>query len=36
MEADKAITHVDAVQKNVEGTCRQAADDCPVTAIIIE
>ncbi len=36
MEGDKAVVHVDIVAKNVEGTCRQAADDCPVTAITIE
>jgi ferredoxin len=36
MEADKAVVIVDIVPKEVEVTCRQAADDCPVTAIIIE
>ncbi len=36
MEGDKAIAHVDLVPKAVEGTCRQAADDCPVSAIIIK
>lgn len=36
MEGDKAIAHLDVVPGNVEGTCRQAADECPVTAIIIE
>jgi len=35
MEADKAIAYVGVVPDSVEGTCRQAADDCPVTAIII-
>ena len=35
MEADKAVAHVETVPKGVEVACRQAADDCPVTAIII-
>ena len=36
MEGDKAVAYVDMVPKDVEDTCRQATDECPVTAIIIE
>ena len=36
MEGDKAVVRTDTVPKDVESTCRQAADECPVTAIIIE
>ncbi len=36
MEGDKAVVRVDMVAKNGEGTGRQAADDCAVTAITIE
>lgn len=36
MEGDKAVAYVNPVPKDVEGTCKQAADECPVTAIIIE
>lgn len=36
MEQDKAISYLAIVPKNAEVACRQAADDCPVTAIIIE
>ena len=36
MEGDKAVAYVNVVPKDVESTCRQAADECPVTAIIIE
>lgn len=35
MEADKAVAYVSVVPKNVEASCKQAADDCPVAAIII-
>ncbi len=35
MEDDKAIVYVTAISKNVEDTCKKAAEDCPVTAIII-
>lgn len=35
MEDDKAVLAVAAVPKEAEGTCKQAADDCPVTAIVI-
>ena len=36
MEADKAIASTVLIPKDVESRCKQAADDCPVTAIIIE
>ncbi len=36
MEGEKAVAYVDVVSKDAEDTCRQAADECPVTAIIIE
>lgn len=36
MKGEKAVVSVDIVPKNVEVQCRQAADECPVTAIIIE
>lgn len=36
MEEDKAVAYVSPVPKNVENTCRQATDECPVTAIIIK
>lgn len=36
MEDDKAIVFVDLVPKAQEGTCSQAADECPVTAITVE
>jgi len=36
MEEDKAVACVSVVPKNAENTCKQAADECPVTAIIIE
>lgn len=36
MQEDKAIAHVDVVPAAVEGTCREAVDACPVTAIFIE
>ncbi len=36
MENDKAVAHLHVVPKNAEGVCRQASDECPVTAIIIE
>ncbi|MFA5355913.1 MAG: ferredoxin [Candidatus Omnitrophota bacterium] len=35
MEGDKAIAYIDTVPQDSEGQCRQAADECPVTAIII-
>lgn len=36
MEQDKAVAYVSTAPKEVEDRCKQAADDCPVTAIIIE
>lgn len=36
MEGDKAIVHISPVPKDSEAACKQAADECPVTAIIIE
>ena len=36
MESDKAVANRSIVPKEAEETCRQAADECPVTAITIE
>ena len=36
MKEDKAVVCADVVPKNAEVTCQQAADECPVVAIIIE
>lgn len=36
MEGDKAVVNVSIVPKDVEDTCHQAADECPVTAITIQ
>lgn len=36
MEDDKAVVHVSEVPKEAEADCRQAVDDCPVTAITAE
>lgn len=35
MEEDKAVVIVSVVPKDAEETCRRAAEECPVTAIII-
>lgn len=35
MEGDKAVAFVTVVPKEAEENCRKAADECPVTAIII-
>ena len=35
MEDDKAVVSVSVVPKDVEDTCKKAADDCPVTAILV-
>lgn len=35
MEGDKAVVIVPIVPKEVEKTCQQAADECPVTAIFL-
>jgi len=36
MEGDKAAAFINPVPKDIEDACRQAADDCPVTAIFVE
>jgi ferredoxin len=36
MEGDKAVSFVNVVPKQAEESCQKAADECPVTAIIIE
>jgi ferredoxin len=36
MVEDKAVVYVEIVPKELEATCKQAADECPVTAIFIE
>jgi len=36
MEDDLAIAKVDEVPSDAEETCREAAEECPVDAIIIE
>jgi ferredoxin len=35
MEEDKAVIIGAAVPKSAEETCKKAAEDCPVTAIIV-
>ncbi|MDD5450009.1 MAG: ferredoxin [Candidatus Omnitrophica bacterium] len=35
MEEDKAVVIVSVVPKEAEEMCRRAAEECPVTAIII-
>lgn len=35
MEGDKAVVIGNAVPKEAEQTAKQAADDCPVTAITV-
>ncbi|MGE4357310.1 MAG: ferredoxin [Candidatus Omnitrophota bacterium] len=36
MDQDKAKVKINPVPKNVEESCRQAKEDCPVEAISIE
>ncbi|KAF1082689.1 MAG: Ferredoxin [Candidatus Rifleibacterium amylolyticum] len=36
MEGDKAVVKVGTVPNEAEATCRDTADQCPVTAITIE
>jgi ferredoxin len=36
MQDDTAVAKVDVVPPEVEGTCREAAEECPVEAISIE
>ena len=35
MDGDKAVVIGSVVPKGAEGTCKKAAEECPVTAIII-
>ena len=35
MEDDKAVVSSPAVPKGAEDTCKKAAEDCPVTAIVV-
>lgn len=36
MQGDLAVVRVETVPESVEDICREAADGCPVEAIIIE
>lgn len=36
MEDDKAVVIANVVPKAAEETCKKAAEECPVTAIIVE
>lgn len=36
MEGDLAVAKVDKIPSDAEETCREAAEECPVEAIIIE
>lgn len=36
MKDDKAVAYVAVVPTEAENSCQEAADSCPVTAIIIE
>lgn len=36
MEDDKAVVYVAIVPKEVQDSCEEAADECPVSAITIE
>jgi ferredoxin len=36
MEGDLAVAKVDKVPSDAEETCREAVEECPVEAIIIE
>lgn len=35
MQGDKAVAKISTVPANLEDSCRQAKDECPVEAIII-
>lgn len=35
MEDDKTVAYVAVVPKEVEEACKKAAEECPVTAIVI-
>lgn len=36
MEDDKAVAYVEIVPKEVENACKEAEEQCPVTAITVE
>lgn len=36
IQEDKAIAFVAIVPKEIENRCKQASDECPVNAIIVE
>lgn len=36
MEGDVAVTKMEEVPKNLEDKCKEAAENCPVEAILIE
>lgn len=36
MDGDKAVVYTTEVSPNAQNTCRQAAEECPVTAIIVQ
>lgn len=36
MEEEKAVAYKDPVPSEAQGTCRQAAEECPVEAIKIQ
>ncbi len=36
MEGDKAVVIVDLIPQNIEVSCKQAADECPVAAILLQ
>lgn len=36
MEGDKAIPIVNPIPEDLQASCKEATDTCPVTAIIIE
>jgi ferredoxin len=35
MQGDKAVAKISTVPANLEDSCKQAKDECPVEAIII-
>jgi ferredoxin len=36
MQGDVAVAKMEEVPEELEGTCREAAESCPVEAIVIE
>jgi ferredoxin len=36
MDGDVAVAKMEAVPKNLEAKCKEAAESCPVEAIVIE